>query len=293
MSGSLWMTMPGVAQTPAWKFAEGDRLAIRIDQATTVQTVVDRRVVDRSNQTRLEIDWLVERLEGENAVIRQTIRRVVTELTMPGEDGPKTVNYDSDVERHRGDAKRLASSFSKIVGQPVHITLTPQGRITGVEIPESTLESLRQMPGSMQGRQMFEAESLRQMFAQAGMQLPGPDEGPAWETTREFSIGTPQTFEMTTRYTIEDPQTEPLEIRFTGELQLLDSQPQRPPGIEFENIEISGQATSGTILFDVQAGNCRSSQSTTMLKTRTSYRDMEVVATVNSQVTMDVTRQTP
>ena len=281
------------AQSPEWKFATGDSFAISIQQTSTVQTVVDRRSVDQTSVTTFEIEWTVESMDGENANIRQTITRVIAELTMPGKDGPKTIEYDSDTDtdKHKGDAKRLAKSFSQVIHQPITITITPRGEVLGVDVPQDTLESLRQMPGSMQGRKMFEAESIREMFSQAGMQFPETIEGETWETTRKFSIGTPQHLTQTIKYSITDSNAQPLEIKFTGTLQVDDTGKQRAVEIEFENLEIEEQDSSGTILFDNDSGNCQSSQSTTMLKTRTRYRDMDVVATINSSVHMTVKRK--
>lgn len=288
-----WNVNPGHAQTPQWKFAEGDTFAIRISQTSAVTTVVDRRVVEHSNEMTLEIDWVVESMDGENAQLTQTITRVIASLTMPGEKGPKTIEYDSNSERFTGDARRMNKSFSRIIGQPVAITITPLGEITDVKIPEETLESLRQMPGSMQGRKMFEPESIREMFAQAGMQLPSDTTGDSWETTREFSVGTPQKFNQTLSYTIENSGANPLEIGFTGTIAAIEttSPSERPEGIEFDSLEIEEQDSSGKIVFDTESGNCTSSESTTMLKTRTAYRDMAVVATINSTVNLTVQRK--
>ncbi|MGI9515508.1 MAG: DUF6263 family protein [Pirellulaceae bacterium] len=285
------LTIPCAAQSLAWKFAKGDSFVINIQQDTTVKTVVDRRVVDQNNQMTMEIDWVVDRVDSDAAVVRQTITRIVAELTMPGADGPRTVNYDSANEKHKGDARRMASSFSCIINQPIHVTITSRGEITGVEVPEETLESLRQMPGSIQGRRMFEEDSIRELFVQAGMQLPEPDAGNSWETKREFRIGTPQKFNLTTKYSIADADKNPLKIQFTGTLALIEDTGQRPPELEFENIELADQESSGTISFDTESGNCTSSNSTTMLKTRTRYRDMEVMSTVDSSVKMTVERK--
>ncbi len=287
---TLW-PLPAAAQSLAWKFAPGDNFEITLDQETRVDTVVDRREVNRSNQTTLTISWQVQSLQEDQAVIRQTIDRVVTELTMPGEKGALTVRYDSKEDKPRSEAKRMADSFSRIIGQPVFITISPRGEIADVEIPPETLESLRQMPGSIQGRKMFEAESIREMFAQSGLQLPESATAESWESTRNFSIGTPQVFQLTTKYTLQDATANPLQIDFTGDLKLIEDSEERPAELEFENLSLAGQQASGSILFDTQTGNCVSSQSTTMLKTRTRYRDMEVMATVNSQITMSVLRK--
>jgi len=285
------------AQSLVWKFAEGDQFGVSVDQESSVNTVVDRRAIDQTSRMTMEMSWDVESVDDQGtARLRQTIGRIVATLTVPGQEGPKsprTVNYDSSQEEFRGDAKRMHDSFSKIIDQPVFLTITARGEIKDVEVPKETLASLREMPGSMQGRKMFEPESIREMFMQAGIQLPEDTSSGSWQTTRDFAIGTPQKFVQNLDYTIVDAEASPLRITFAGTLQV--SQPadpaDRPEGIEFDSLEIVEQDSSGTITFDVEAGNCTSSEAVTMLKTRAAYRDMRVVATINSKVNVLIERK--
>lgn len=290
MAALIVIAVPVHAQDLSWKFSTGDQFDIQIDQGTEVQTVVDRRVVEQTTQMGLTITWQVLNIKDDLAIIRQTIDRVTVELTMPAEKGAETTRYDSALEKQQGNAKRMAKSFGPILGQPIEISMTPKGEIKKVKIPEATLESLRKMPGSVQGRKMFEEASVREMFSQAGLSLPNKGEN-TWQTSREFKIGLPQTFRMTSDYSIVDGDTNPIQINLNGSLELVEDTGKRPADLEFENIELVSQKSTGKIAFDSEAGNCVSSNSETELKTRTRYRDMEVMATVNSLVNLTVSRK--
>ena len=283
------------AQSAGWKFAKGDQFSINLKQTSSVETVVDRRVINQNSEMTMDIQWEVAEMQGDNALVQQTITRIVSSLTIPGDEGvntPKTIEYDSDVEKPRGDSKRMHASFSRIINQPITLTIAANGEIVEVDVPEATLESLRQMPASMQGRKMWELESIRETFSNAALKFPG-DEQQEWQAKRDFSIGSPQKFSQTLDYSIADATSKPLKIDFTGKIAVVESMgsSERPEGIEFDSLEIEDQATSGQIVFDTESGNCTSSKSTTMLKTRSAYRDMQVVATINSAVDMTVERK--
>ena len=286
----LWC-MPAESQTLSWQFAKGDVFDIQIQQSTAVNTVVDRRLVEQTNRTTMDIAWQVLDFQDDVATIQQTIKRVRVELSMPGEKGPAITNYDSAEEKQTGDAKRMNASFSRIIDQPVNLSVTPQGEIREVDIPEKTLDSLREMPGSVQGRKMFDAASVREMFSQSGLQLPADNTESTWQSTRDFKIGLPQTFRLTTKYSLADKAQNPVKIDFTGELELLEDSGERPAELDFENVALTAQKSSGSLMFDSVKGNCVSSNSETQIKTRTQYRDMEMVVTVDSTVKMSFTRK--
>ncbi len=291
----LWPVAPVSAQTLQWKFSEGDSFAIRIEQSSQVVTRVDRREVDQQSKTELDIDWVVDSIDEQgNARIIETITGIRAELNMPGE-GIRPILYDSAVEKHSGDARRLEDNFAKLVNQPFTIVMTPQGEIVAVEIPEETMEQIRKMPASMQGRKMLTRESLAETFAHSGTNLPQGDvsAGDTWTATRDFSIGTPQSFEQTTNYTLGEAQGDSYPVTFVSELAIADPDRQRDPEseVQFEALEIEQQESSGQMVFDAVAGHCRESSVQTKIHTKSMYRDMEVRAQITSQIKMTISRE--
>ena len=67
----LWC-MPAESQTLSWQFAKGDVFDIQIQQSTAVKTVVDRRLVEQTNKTTMDIAWEVLNFQDDVATIQQT-----------------------------------------------------------------------------------------------------------------------------------------------------------------------------------------------------------------------------
>ena len=84
------------AQSAGWKFAKGDQFSINLKQTSSVETVVDRRVINQNSEMTMDIQWEVAEMQGDNALVQQTITRIVSSLTIPGDEGvntPKTIEY--------------------------------------------------------------------------------------------------------------------------------------------------------------------------------------------------------
>jgi hypothetical protein len=274
-----------------WKLAEGDQFEIRMVQNTSTETVVDVRTVAQSSDMTLTLDWQVESVDEDGtARIRQTISAIQARVVLPESDGPVTVEYDSANERHSGRAKQLADSFSRLIGQPVFVTMTSRGEITDVEIPEETMESLRQMPGSMEGRQAFSLESIREMFQASGTSFPEAAIGPgqSWKVSREFNIGTPHQLLRETTCTPGDNGR----IDFSSTLSIRDIKPpDSDSSVETTPWTILSQESGGHMVFDAEAGHPVSSQSKTALATRSTYHALEVTTKIDSSIEIAIQKR--
>lgn len=286
------VTTERAAEPIRWKFATGDAFSVTIHQETSVNTKVDVRNVAQSNQMDLTIDWAVQAVDKDGtATIDQKISKIVASITIPDKTGKPVVHeYDSSVEKHRGDARILASSLSKLLDQTVTITMSSRGEITDVKIPEETLDSMRQMPGSIEGRQAFSTESLREIFQSTGTELPESAiaVGESWLVKRAFSIGSPHQFTRETTYTLAAGGE--INVESTLVLNSVAAAPAKGEA-EFDTWAIEEQKSTGMIQFDLQAGNASSSDSETMLKTKTNYQGMAVTTTMNSQVKTSIERK--
>lgn len=285
-------TTAPTTETIRWKFATGDSFSVTIHQETSVNTKVDVRNVAQSNQMDLTIDWQVQSVDKDGtATINQKITTIIASITIPDKTGKPVVHeYDSSAEKHSGDARILASSLSKLLDQTVTITMSSRGEIADVKIPDETQDSLRQMPGSIEGRQAFSTESLREIFQTTGTELPelAIVVGESWLVKRAFSIGSPHQFTRETTYTLADGG----EINFDSKLVLnsVAAAPEKSEA-EFDSWVIEEQKSTGMIQFDLQAGHASSSDSETMLKTKTNYQGMKVTTTMNSKVQTSIERK--
>lgn len=277
-------------QAVRWKLAAGDRFTIELEQESGTRTQVDRREVEQSSRMKLTLQWDVESVDDQGtARIRQVISALRAEITLPETDGPQTVVYDSSAERHRGKARQLAKSFDRIVNKPVTVVMTGRGEIAEVEIPEETRESLREMPGSIEGRNVFSVDSVREMFQSAGTEFPetAVATGDTWKVTREFSIGSPHRFTRETIYTLQDKNRIGFRSTLTIDSNVAENE---NPDVEFHTWRIEDQNSSGTLTFDLEQGHVVDSQSSLMLQTITAYHSFAVVTTVQSSITMSVSK---
>ena len=279
-----------------WKFADGDAFALSIVQDMSVDTSMDRRKLNESKKVTMDFDWKVESVTDEVARIRQVLTRVQATVVMPAEKGAQTIEYDSNNEKHStAGERRLDKSFSKVVNMPVFIFMNPQGEVVDVEIPEDTMAQMREMPGSMQGRMMFELPQLQSTFANAGTMLPKEPvkEGGTWQTKRDFAIGTPQKFNLTSDFTIEKQDGDMLSIKVKSTVAPIKDSSEKPAGdkIEYEDLEIVEQNSTGTINFDVAKGNCSNSSSTLTMQTQAKYRDMQLKVAIKNTSTLTVERK--
>ncbi len=279
-----------LARQLRWKFSTGDRLEIRIEQQSSIRTMVDRRQVDQSNRMELTIDWQVESVDDSGtAQIRQMITAIRAELTLPGARGPVTTVYDSAADPPRGDARLPGEGFSRILNQPVTVTMTARGEITNVDVPGETLESIRQMPGSIEGRQVFSLDSVREMFQSAGTEFPEAaiEPGQSWLVERDFSMGSAHQFTRETTYTLADAG----DIDFDSRIAIQSSTGNdKNPDVEFQPWTIARQAAGGQIAFDWSAGRVTNSQSQMNLETETTYQGFAVSTSIDSQIKMTVTK---
>ena len=274
-----------------WRFAKGDKFAIVLDQTSSVETTVDRREVSQKTELNMSVSWSVDSVDDDGtARITQRIQGVRITLDLPGAMGRNIQKYDSNSdEKPTGDATRLKASFDCIVDQPVTVIINRKGEITDVEIPKETMARLREMPASMQGREAFTPESIRETFSQATIVFPDKPlaNGDSWSSERAFSMP-PQKFKQVSTYTFQGPTSETSidQIDIRSELSVDNTNSKT----DENQIEIIDQSLSGTLLFDRDGGHCSESISNTMMVTRVPYRDMEITSRVKSQLKMSFTR---
>ncbi len=276
------------ASALVWKFAKGETFAITMQQTSSVETTVDRRTVNHSTEMTLKMNWLVESVDtNQVARIKQTITGVNLSMIMPSSEGPKVIEYDSSSEaRPTGDAARIAESFGRLINQPVFVSVTPRGEITAVDIPSETMESIREMPGSMEGRQSLSLESIRNMFRQANVVLPEEPIAPndSWTAEKTFELP-PQAFNQKTTYNFSGNHTDESDVTVAvvNFSSVLDVQQDKNEANSAQ-LKITEQSLTGELRFDANAGFCHASNSETLIKTQATYRDMQIRTTVNSQL---------
>lgn len=279
-----------------WKFVEGDRYTVTFDQQNNSEVAMDRRTVSQKSSTQMTVDWTVNSIDDDGAAnITQLITAIAVDMTVPSSEGPQQIIYDSSSEEeYSGTVKRVAKSFARIINQPINLVISPRGKITNVLIPKQTMESLRQMPGSMDGRKSLSLESVQEMFASATVELPegAVTNGSSWTVVRDFQLGTPQKFQRTTTFTVGQQTETVTQLDFDSVVAVSASKNENENReIEFESMEVLEQSSGGQMVFNHQSGTFQQSQSQTKITTKAIYRDIEVRSTITSELKMKMEKK--
>ena len=207
----------------------------------------------------IDMVWEIESVEENgNAVLTQTIERVQMGIAAPGQ---AEVQYDSSSEEPpQGYAAMLAPMFQAMISAPFKVTMSPRGEIVDVEVPQSLIEAMSQIPGGAMLGSLATEEGFRNMIRQSSILLPKPEElveGHQWTSSIEMDNPIAGKIITETTYQYQGPREvegQPMEVfvpsietKFTG-------------GEGANSIAVEKQDATGEILFNRQAGRLESSK---------------------------------
>lgn len=253
-----------------WRFTPGQVLNIKMEQSTEVSSSVDQRSQSTRNQMTLWMTWQVEQVDDDGtATVTQTIDRIRLSAEIPTPSGDELAEFDTDSpDGLKGVSRTLHQLVSPLVGTSCTLTLKSNGDVAKVEIPESSMEILRNAPSSMQIRNVLTERGIRELFGRSGLVFPDQDlsEKPEWVIQRELENGIGK-FSQTQSYRIDSTSTDQATITMNGTLAPLD-QKATDALQEFKS--------AATYQFDTAQGHLTHSQLETELKTKRPYRDLVI-----------------
>jgi hypothetical protein len=242
------------ADAPQWKFEQGQSNRYRMNQTMNMSMVVGGNDVTNNIKQIIDMSWTVREIGDDgSAILDQKIDR----MRMTIEAGGQKVDVDSAAkEEPKNQAAMLAPMLKAFTAKPFKVTMTPQGKITEVEVPEEMVEALKNTPGAAALGDMATPEGFKKMVTQAAFAMPEKLE-PNDQWTQKMEMQLPgigkQIAETTYKY--EGPKeidgneyevfTPSLDIRYEG-------------GATAVNVD--DQKSTGQILFDREAGRLESSE---------------------------------
>lgn len=261
--------LAGAVPPPVWKFTQGDTSHYRLIQKVRMATHLGG-VGQTSTCVEQTIDmvWQVRKVRADaSAVVDFKIERLQLQIDGPGK---QTLRYDSAAaKRPQGFAAMVASLFGAMTETSYQFTITPQGKITGVIIPEAVLESVRDAPGGEMMGSLASEAGFKNLLQQTALILPETtnfEPGQQWSHTVAIdhpAMGGKQTAETTYCYEgIEKTDGAPLD---SIALQT---------AFDFGNgvlptggtIKIAEQQSTGKVRFDRAAGKVESSANRQTIK---------------------------
>ncbi len=308
---------PAIAQENdalRWKFAAGDRFDVTLKQDSEVRSFLTLNSIEDRNKTgrtatsslTLKMDWNVDSLNDDgDAVVQQMIAQIQLTADTGARTGQTLIEIDTAVEEKRnGIEASLQKQMLALVGLSFEVTMSPRGEVIDVVIPEETLEALRQIPGSMQVRNLMSAEGLKDLYGQAGVVLPEGElaEGESWsvESPLQTTMGD---FTRSNQYTLESTSSDDGRAiaRFAVETTVAsgDGTPDSGSDEKIPDAESAGEGAerptrlvefsgTGTMVMNIDDGYFVSSQTSNQLKSEKDYFDQTIVTSVNSRIEMQI-----
>lgn len=268
-----------------WKFTEGQRLQVTVDQHTATETTGAGKPtgIDITMQSRMI--WTIDSVDADGtAQITQRFERFA--VTMKS-GAAEPIEYASDSEaKPTGSAADIAAAVSPVIGTDFTVTMTNRGAIRAVKLSEAAEQAFAAVE-SPTLKQLFSAEGITQLLGQAAVEL--PEQPIAKDSTWTSTMTTPSplgTLKQSRTYIFaaqEDIDGKPLErINITGQLEIEASE-QAPRKLKLINQELVG-----SMLFDSEAGRLASSQSTQKLTTERPYREFKIKVETTATTTTTI-----
>ena len=289
-----WLTCANCQQLTgqqlAWKFAQGDKFDVSLEQdsqVTTTYNLIDRKI---GTQVKLEMAWNVTAVSESNvATIKQTITDISITMTTPTDTGVKTIQVDStktDRSAPRVERK-MWEQISPLVGISFDVEIQPNGEVVSVTTNKETMELLREANGSMRLRELFTPDGLRDIFGQSIVVIPDGDLSESWEqekasTTDMGNFNSIQTFTLEGDVEIDGRALQ--KISSTMETRQSDEP-------KSENI-LTDSSGKGELFFDESGGYFSSSSFENEFRFTREYRDSAIDTVTRSSVKMKMVKTT-
>ena len=288
-----WMFAPALLAQDSeirWRLNPDDVLQIEMQQRTGIVSQADQRNRKSTNEMRLWMQWTVQQVNDGQMTISQVINRIQLISRVPTEGGEQVTEIDTDDmggPNPKALAKRLTRLVEPLIGAEVTLEMTYRGEIVSVEIPDESLTALREAPSSMQLRNVFTQDGLKNLFGQAAFLAPeaAVKPGDSWKSNKKLSneFGT---FEQVQTFTMEpgaaDADSE-REFSLVTELVELEASESGGKLVSFDS--------SGSFVFDVDGGYFSRSNVKTSMQTSRQYREKTIESTVTSDVNITVNKK--
>lgn len=239
------------AATLRWKFKAGETLRYEMNQKTV--TSVNAGGDEQSKETVTMItnmSWVVKSVDAEGkAELTQTIDRVRIKI----ESALGTFQIDS--KESKSPLNPLEPYFKALIGTPFPFKMDAQGALSDVKVPESVIQSLRELGGGAAGgNAMFTEEGLKTMITQSSIPLPKEDLAVGKTWTQQEKVPTPPLGAMTLvkTYRYQGPESVAgAELEKIGVAVVAGVEP--APGVASQ-VKIASQDIKGDLAFDNVAG---------------------------------------
>ena len=276
-------------KTLRWKFTPGETIKQVMTQEMEIGTGVGDKPMTRTMKQVIDMQWQVEKVEGDVADVVQSITRVRMDITAgPGMD----VSIDTDDKSEKeGAAALIAPALEALTKAKFNVKINTLGEPKDVQISEDVIEALKKL-GPAGG--MFSKERMEQTVRDASMSFPeaAVSEGETWSRKYEMKMPPAGTMKVvqTMKYEGEEKVAGQTLEKIGIELKMTLDAGEAPGGA---TIELKDQKASGTIYFDNSAGRITSSAIDQVMTMEIALGGKTVEQTINQKVKIEFAATAP
>jgi hypothetical protein len=257
-----------------WKFSEGQKLLVSIDQSTVLETTAGATPRKMSIDMQMELAWTVDAVDAQGmADITQSITRLKARLETAG---APAVEFDTAAEKQPTGTAEYFAAARKLVGVKLRMKLSPRGEIQDVAVADESKALLDAALAGTALAPLFSSAGLADTLKQTAAVLPEQAlrEGGTWQTTSAAKLALGDVRQRTT-YTYRGPRE--VEGRMLEAIDVSSQLELAPPKPGAEHpVKLTEQKHEGTLLFDAAAGRFVESKVTQTLVTESPYRGTQV-----------------
>lgn len=269
-----------------WNLKQGEKLSVVLEQNTGVKTTLGNRAQETGNEMIMSLNWEVTSVEN-GFVIKQSVERIQLTINTPSENGLQTTTLDTASDDNSGQqAQHLLEQVRPLIGTVHNITMSPRGEITGVSLPKESKEAIRTAPASMQIRQVFSENGIKELLGQGAIVFPAKsiEAGAEWKSNKSVRNGLGELTTVTT-YSYDGREGDGADS--ADQFKVLAELTNKKLNKEVESVNFSGK---GKIRFAAEAKMVLDSELSNEMTTKRTYRETIIETTVTTEVKTKVNR---
>jgi hypothetical protein len=254
--------VPALAQDTVelkWKFDKPFYQTMTTETKQSMK-VMGMDITQNQEQTFI-FSWTPKELDAnKNQVLVQKIEGVKMKI----EIGGNTINYDSTKETPGGNP--LAEFFKALVGSEFKITISPDMKVVKIEGREEFVKKLIQANQQMEPllKQILSEDALKEMADPAFAAVPGKavKKGDTWTKDSKLNMGPIGSYDTQYTYTYEGNEGKLAKIKVQTNLKYQPPSAASAGVLPFQitQADLKSKNSSGTILFNPEAGRLESSE---------------------------------
>jgi hypothetical protein len=272
-----------------WKF---DKPFYQTMTTETKQTMKVMGMDISQNQEQTFIfSWTPKEVDAnKNQVLIQKIEGVKMKI----EIGGNTINYDSTPGKDVAAGNPLAEFFRALVGSEFKLTVSPDMKILKIEGREEFVKKLINANPQMDAllKQILSEEALKEMADPAFAAVPNKPvkKGESWAKNSKLNMGPIGSYDTEYKYTYEGKDGKLDKIKVETNLKYIPPSAQAAGVLPFQIVaaDIKSKNSSGTILFNSEAGRLESTDMNLQLEGKLTI----AIGGSNTEVDLQQTQKT-